>query len=223
MQTFKVLLIASVLLPHTPRLPAPALVWADEFDVDGRPDARNWTYERGFVRNEELQWYQAENARVERGLLVIEGRRERRANPDYQAGAPDWRRARESASYTSASLTTRGLHAWQYGRFEMRARIDTRTGLWPAFWTLGVSGRWPRNGEVDIMEYDRGTLLANIAWLGPGGRAFFDDLHKPLESFRDPGWPQAFHVWRMDWDEHAIRLSVDGLPLKDADLATTFN
>ena len=217
------LMIGLGLLAQAPGPAAPALVWADEFAVDGQPDPANWTFERGFVRNEELQWYQPENARVANGLLVIEARRERTPNPDYQPGAADWRRSREFATYTSASVTTRGLHAWQYGRFEMRARIDTRAGLWPAFWTLGVSGRWPRNGEVDIMEYYRGTLLANIAWLGAGGRAFFDDIHKPLASFGDPDWSKKFHVWRMDWDERAIRLSVDDQLLNDADLANTIN
>lgn len=52
------------------------LVWSDEFDKDGRPDPTKWTYETGFVRNEELQWYQPENAWCEKGLLIIEGRRE---------------------------------------------------------------------------------------------------------------------------------------------------
>src|SRR3546814_2489459 len=45
----------------------------------------------------------------------------------------------------------------------MRARIPVGQGLWPAFWTLGVKGEWPSNGEIDIMEYYRGMLLANIA------------------------------------------------------------
>ena len=40
------------------------LVWSDEFDVDGRPNRANWTYETGFVRNEEPQWYQPDNATV---------------------------------------------------------------------------------------------------------------------------------------------------------------
>ena len=118
--------------PVPPPDPAYTLVWADEFDVDGAPDAKKWTFENGFVRNEELQWYQPQNARVEKGLLVIEGRRERKANPTYEPGSTDWRRSREFGEYTSASLLTRGLHTWQYGHFEMRARIDTRAGLWPA-------------------------------------------------------------------------------------------
>jgi beta-glucanase (GH16 family) len=45
----------------------------------------------------------------------------------------------------------------------MRAKIDVSNGMWPAWWTLGVAKPWPSNGEIDIMEYYRGKLLANIA------------------------------------------------------------
>lgn len=52
-----------------------ALVWHDEFDNDGLP-SKEWSYEQGFVRNNELQWYQDKNATVADGCLVIEGRQE---------------------------------------------------------------------------------------------------------------------------------------------------
>jgi beta-glucanase (GH16 family) len=207
-----------------PGYPGFALAWADEFDRPGRPDPANWTYENGFVRNEELQWYQPENARVEGGMLIIEGRRERRPNPNHQAGSMDWKRNREYSEYTSSSLRTRGLREWQYGRVEMRGRIDTRPGLWPAFWTLGVEGGWPRNGEIDIMEYYRGNLLANAAWgSAERGRAIWDDIRKPISSFNEPDWSSQFHVWRMDWDENRIELSVDGQLLKNVDVSKTIN
>ena len=57
------------------------LTWQDEFDYDGAPNPKHWNYESGFVRNEELQWYQPGNAFCENGKLIIEARRERRANP----------------------------------------------------------------------------------------------------------------------------------------------
>jgi beta-glucanase (GH16 family) len=210
----------------TPQSTSPgyALVWADEFDRAGDPDPENWTYERGFVRNLELQWYQPENARVAEGLLIIEARRERVANPRFDPRSSDWRRNREFSAYTSASLLTRGLHSWRYGRFEMRGRIDTRAGLWPAFWTLGVTGEWPHGGEIDIMEYYRGLLLANAAW---GGAKRFEpiwaDSRKPIDSFGYPAWSSAFHIWRMDWDDRAIVISVDGHGLNRIDLARTVN
>ncbi len=200
------------------------LVWADEFDKPGRPDPNNWTYEKGFVRNQELQWYGSENARCENGMLIIEARRERKQNPGYRPGGKRWSESREYAEYTSASVTTRGLHSWTYGRFEMRARIDTRPGLWPAFWTLGVQGRWPRGGEIDIMEYYRGLLLANVAWGSKQpGTPKWDDSKKPITEFGDPNWSGKFHVWRMDWDANAIKLYVDDMLLNSTDLKDTIN
>ena len=200
------------------------LGWADEFENDGKPDPANWTYETGFVRNEELQWYQAPNAMVSDGMLVIEARRVRRTNPWYREGSTDWPTARRTVEYTSASLTTRGLHAWTYGRFEMRARIDTRPGLWPAFWTLGADGEWPYCGEIDIMEYYRGMVLANVAWgSGERFRPVWDDLRKLITDFDDPDWSEKFHVWRMDWDREAIRLYLDGRLLNETPLSRTAN
>jgi beta-glucanase (GH16 family) len=200
------------------------LVWADEFNKDGPPDPCNWTYERGFVRNQELQWYQPENARCENGLLVIEGRRERKENPRYRPNGTSWRENRQYAEYTSACLTTRGLHKWMYGRFEMRGRIDTRPGLWPAFWTLGAQGGWPACGEIDIMEYYRGMLLANAAWASQRQWSpVWDDVKIPLSKFKDPDWSKQFHVWRMNWDPDNIKLYVDDALLNTIELSKTLN
>jgi beta-glucanase (GH16 family) len=200
------------------------LVWSDEFDKDGPPDPRNWTFETGFMRNEEAQWYQATNARCAHGMLIIEGRREHTPNPNYEPGSTDWRRNRQTIEYTAASLKTEGLHSWQYGRFEMRARIDTDPGLWPAFWTLGVDGEWPSNGEVDIMEYYRGNLLANLAW-GTDKRwtAKWHSTSRPLSQIGTADWSKRFHVWRMDWDADAIRLYVDDQLLNTTELKDTTN
>ncbi len=200
------------------------LVWSDEFNKEGRPDPNKWTYERGFVRNQELQWYQPENARCEDGMLIIEGRRQRKENPRYSADGRDWRQNREYAEYTSASLTTRRLHSWKFGRFEMRGRIDTRPGLWPAFWTLGIEGSWPSNGEIDIMEYYRGVLLANAAWATEKRWVpKWDDIKKPITEFNDPNWSEKFHIWRMDWDADSIKLYVDDMLLNQVDLSKTIN
>lgn len=204
--------------------PGYTLVWSDEFNRDGAPDKANWTYELGFVRNQELQWYRPENATVTGGWLVIEARRERVSNSQFDASSSDWKRNREFAEYTSASLMTKGLHTWQYGRFEMRGRIDTRPGMWPAFWTLGVTGTWPHNGEIDIMEYYRDTLLANVAWGGTRRyQAIWADSRTPMASFNRPDWSNNFHVWRMDWDERAIALFVDNQLLNRVDLTKTVN
>jgi beta-glucanase (GH16 family) len=200
------------------------LVWADEFHADGPPDAANWNYERGFVRNEELQWYQPENARCEGGHLIIEARRERVKNPRYSPDGRGWQRRREFAEYTSACLVTRRKHEWKYGRFEMRGRIDTQPGLWPAWWTLGSARGWPGGGEIDIMEYYDGVLLANVAWLGRRrGTAQWDDSRWPINEFGDADWSSKFHVWQMDWNVERIELRVDGQLLNTTDLKETMN
>ncbi len=200
------------------------LVWSDEFDKDGAPNPDNWNVETGFVRNEEDQWYQSQNARVEDGKLIIEARKERQPNPNYEAGSTDWKKKRVFAEYTSASLSTNGKHNWTYGRFEMRGKIDISPGLWPAFWTVGTQGEWPANGEIDIMEFYRGNLLANIAW-GTNKRwnAKWNSKKKPILDFTDPEWASKFHIWRMDWDDKFIRLYVDDTLLNEQDLKQTIN
>lgn len=187
------------------------LVWSDEFNTDGPVDTASWSFEKGFVRNQEDQWYQEENAYCKNGVLVIEARKERKPNPTYEVGNTHWGRARETIEYTGSSINTRGKQQWQYGRFEMRARIPIGGGLWPAFWTLGVNGEWPSNGEIDIMEYYRGMILANIA-CGTSERykAEWYTETVPVDSLGGKAWTEAFHTWRMDWDETGIALYLDG-------------
>ena len=209
----------STCTPTPPPVDAPSgyqLVWSDEFDVEGAPNPANWTYEHGFARNEELQWYQEDNAWVQAGFLIIEGRREQVANPNYQAGSGDWKTNREYAEYTSTSLAGWGLQSWQYGIFELRGRIVAEAGLWPAWWTLGVSQPWPEQGEIDIMEYYNGGLHANFA-VGSGEQwvARWDSQTHAISSFGDDDWDSKFHIWRMEWNDQTITLLVDGQVLND--------
>jgi beta-glucanase (GH16 family) len=190
------------------------LVWSDEFDRDGLPDPARWTYEEGFVRNQELQYYtraRAENARVQGGVLILEARRERYPNPLFLPGSKDWRRAREFAEYTSASVTTEGKASWRYGRIEVRARLPTGRGLWPAIWMLGVNRRevgWPRCGEIDIMEnvgYDPELIHANIhteAYNHVRGTNKGDRIRveKPWADF---------HVYALEWTPERLDFFVD--------------
>jgi beta-glucanase (GH16 family) len=196
------------------------LVWHDEFNVNGPPNPANWNYERGFVRNNELQWYQPENAVCTNGLLVIEARPAHQPNPNYVAGSANWQTRRAWIDYTSASLTTRRLHEFKYGRLEMRARIDTRLGSWPAFWTLGATPGigWPAGGEVDIMEYYTGNVLANFGY-SLGQRTKWLANKTPLSSLGGDAWSKSFHIWTMDWDEKKIDLLLDGKLVNHLDLA----
>ena len=200
------------------------LVWHDEFDTNGPPDPANWNYERGFVRNQELQWYQPENVFCTNGLLVIEARHEHKSNPNFVTNSTNWKTSREWIEYTSASITSRRLREFKYGKFEMRARIDTRLGSWPAFWTLGATPgiRWPAGGEIDIMEFYTGTVLANFGY-SLDRKTKWLAVKKPVAELGGEAWSQEFHIWTMDWDEKKIDLLLDGKLMNHLDLADADN
>src|SRR5690349_14056129 len=121
------------------------LVWSDEFNSAGLPDPSKWSYDVGAHGwgNKELQNYtdrRKENARVENGVLIIEARRD----------------GTEAQPYSSARLVSKNKGDWTYGRFEVRAKLPSGRGTWPAIWMLPTQrsyGGWPKSGEIDIMEH----------------------------------------------------------------------
>lgn len=201
------------------------LVWSEEFD-DTILDENVWSYEHGFVRNEEDQWYQSNNVSCYNGMLHIVGKKERFRNPSYNASSSDWRYNREYVDYTSASINTSQSKSWLYGRFEVRAKLPIYPGTWPAIWTLGVEKEWPSCGEIDIMEYYGNSIHANVAW-GTDRRwvAKWDSSNKPMSHFlsKDSDWANQFHVWRMDWTPDYIKLYLDDELLNTTYLSSTIN
>ncbi len=112
------------------------LAWSDEFDKDGAPNSANWGFEKGFVRNQELQWYQPDNATVSKGwLLTIAAQKQRVTNPNYNAGSSDWKPESAVCRIHIEFAGLVGKQSFLYGRFEMCGQIDTRQGSWPAFWS----------------------------------------------------------------------------------------
>jgi len=201
------------------------LVWEDDFSKDGQPDPVKWDYEIGFIRNQEPQWYQPENASCKDGFLVIEAKKEKKKNPNYDPSSTDYRFNREYADYTSACLITKGKYAFKYGKVTMRAKIDIRKGMWPAFWMLGVNRgpvNWPACGEVDIMEYYRGTLLANAVWEGEQGSKW-DTMKWPDNRLGGANWADDFHEWQLEWNEQQMIIFMDGKELNTIELDQTVN
>ncbi len=206
------------------------LVWNDEFNNDGKPDSDSWSFEQGFVRNNELQWYQEDNANCKDGLLTIEGRKEKFENPNYKSDSKSWRESRSHANYTASSIKTIGKREFLYGRFEVKAKIPTASGSWPAIWTLGQNKGWPACGEIDLMEYyqvgGKPHILANAAWEAKTkGQPKWDGEKIPFSEFleKNPNWANEFHVWRMDWDQEYIRLYLDDELLNTIELSKTVN
>ncbi len=200
------------------------LVWSDEFDCKSRPDPKNWDYEKGFVRNHELQYYQEDNASCKDGKLVIEGKRDKIKNPSYRRNSKNWKEQRRFSEYSSASINTKDKHYWKYGRFIVRAKVTDLAGLWPAIWFLGKEGEWPARGEIDLMEYFQNKIHANVA-SGTKKRwtPKWDANARRIASFHDPSFDKKFHIWRMDWDEQSIKLYMDDILLNETLLKDTVN
>lgn len=177
-----------------------SLVWSDEFDGD-QLDTAHWNVEIGDgcpelcgFGNNELQWYGESNVEVRDGHLVLTARRERI----------------DDHHFTSGKITTEGKQAFLYGRIEMRAKLPTGEGMWPAFWMLpeaDVYGGWAASGEIDIVEsiHDTDHVSGTLHFGGPwpantksGGE------YAPGHDFADD-----FHVYAIEWGPDAIRWYVD--------------
>jgi beta-glucanase (GH16 family) len=178
------------------------LVWSDEFNYTGLPDPSKWGYEHGFLRNHEKQYYtrgRLENARVEGGMLVIEGRRD-----DFRTPSGGL------AQYTSASLFSKNPADWLYGRIEVKAKLPEGKGVWPAIWMLGsniTKVGWPACGEIDIMEFvgkEPDKIYSTLHYRAGG---VHKANHKEFETPRPSG---DFHVYAAEWFPDRIDFFFEG-------------
>jgi beta-glucanase (GH16 family) len=175
------------------------MVWSDEFDVPGSPDPSKWGFDIGTGSggwgNNELEYYtnRQANAIISNGTLKIIA-----LNEYYN-----------SSNYTSARMLTNNLFSFQYGRIDVRAKLPTTAGTWPAIWMLGnnlPTAGWPACGEIDIMEQN-GSQKSTI----------YGTLHYPTEVnqygdgsttiLADAG--TAFHTYTSVWTPTKIELYVD--------------
>lgn len=178
------------------------IVWADEFDHEGPPDPSKWIYEEGRVRNGEPQYYtrNPDNVRVTRDGLILEARTEK---------------FKMHQQFTSGSIATEGKASWLYGRFEISAKLPPGRFVWPAFWMTGADRqqvRWPKCGEVDIMEY--------FGRRAPGVFSsvhFFsqDSKHRDHSSqiggrIVSPTLNSEFHIYALEWYPDRLDFYLDG-------------
>ncbi len=178
------------------------IVWADEFLVNGKPDANTWNFDIGTGQNgwgnNELQYYtdRLQNIEVKNGMLHIKAVKE-----NYMG-----------SSYTSAKITTKGKFEQKYGRYEAKIKLPWGQGLWPAFWLLGDDSNgtviWPQIGEIDIMEF-RGQqpTIVHGSIHGPGysaGEAVTKSFTLANDRF-DTG----FHIFGIEWAPNYINYYVD--------------
>jgi beta-glucanase (GH16 family) len=196
------------------------LVWHDEFDYEGRPDANKWSFDRWPARkvNDEDQAYtdRAKNVRVENGQLIIEAHKE-----EY-----------DNAQYTSGRIHSMGKGDFLYGKAEVRARIPAGQGTWSAIWMLPsdpfkyattcehgedwqgshTCDAWPNSGEIDIMEYvgyDPTTIHGTVH-----NRAYYwRNWEQRKGSIQvDEQVNQDFQVYSMEWGPDYIAVSMNDTP-----------
>jgi len=176
------------------------LVWSDEFNYSGLPDSTKWNYDVGGHGwgNHELQYYTSRklnNARVEKGHLIIEARKEKTKNNEY----------------SSARLVTKGKGDWTYGHIDVRARIPKGLGTWPAIWMLASVSplKWPDDGEIDIMEhvgYNQGVIHASAHT-----KKYFHSIGtQKTATTLVSDCSEVFHLYSLDWDAESITMLVDG-------------
>jgi beta-glucanase (GH16 family) len=174
------------------------LIWKEEFNKS-KIDTSIWKFEKGLIRNSELQYYtdRAENAHIKNGKLFITTIKE-----NY-----------EGFNYTSASLQTRGSKSFLYGRIEMRAKLPSGPAIWPAFWTLGNDLDWPNCGEIDIMEMfgsESGDKIVtgNVHWQKDGKHTSMGEQHELLNGKK---LGDNFHIYAIEWDKDEIKFFFDDI------------
>ena len=189
------------------------LVWSDEFSTNGAIDSSKWFHQTqlpagGNWYNGELQHYTNRliNSYVSSGNLNIAAKKEVYTNQGY------------TKQYTSARLNSK--FAFQYGRLEVRAKLPTGVGTWPAIWMLGKNiiepgafwsslfgtANWPACGEIDVMEH----------W-GNNQNYVQSALHTP-SSFGNTTniggqtistASSQFHTYALEWTSEKMTFSVD--------------
>lgn len=185
--------------------PAARPDFADEFDAT-RVNERTWRYDTAMNAqgwpNHEKQYYAAdrpENARIEKGALVIEARREALSKARFA----DW----GGQAYSSAKLVSR--EPFGYGFYSVRAKLPCERGSWPAIWLLPTGGKWPDAGEIDIME-----MVGWNAGVVHGTLHSRDYNHmkgtQRGAQIRVPDACTAWHDYQLDWRPDAITIGMDG-------------
>lgn len=173
------------------------LFWSDEFDQPTL-DLSKWNFEIGNNNgwgNQEKQYYTDQNTTIENGILKILAKRENM----------------EGFEYTSARLNTKGKFNFTHGRMEVRAKLPTGGGTWPAIWMLGSNFDnvgWPYCGEIDVMEHvgnEPGRVQSALHFPGnSGGSAVVGSTELPTAQ-------SEFHNYTVEWSPEHIIFAIDNV------------
>ena len=196
-----------------PNIPPGTLVWSDEFNSTGsksQPNPLIWTYDTGNsgFGNHELENY------CEWGSNAAPCSA---ASPNAYVGTDGYLHiAAQQPSpgvYTSARLKTQGLFSFQYGRFEVRAKVPEAQGLWPAAWLLGnniTTVDWPACGEQDVLERVNAAKSPDWNEGSVHGIGFTGDIGLgTVYNFPSGQTAAGWHTYGMIWAKDSIAYYVD--------------
>jgi beta-glucanase (GH16 family) len=112
-------------------------------------------------------------------------------------------------AFTSARIKSENLYEFTYGRVEIRAKLPSGGGTWPALWALGANFDtvgWPDCGEIDIMEHvGNSPNITSSALHYPGnfgGTAVTGSI--PIATATT-----EFHNYTVEWTPDSIKFVVD--------------
>ncbi|WP_290798488.1 glycoside hydrolase family 16 protein [Flavihumibacter sp. UBA7668] len=175
------------------------LIWSDEFSQPSL-DTTKWTR----ISANQADWgrHMTKEDKVfgwENGILILKGIR----NPDT---------SKDKRPFLTGGIYTKDKFSWTYGRIDIRAKLEEAQGAWPAFWMLGantVHGKYPRNGEIDIMEH----------------LSFEDSIYQTVHSYytlelnekkNPPHYGKAainrneFNVFSLEWTPEFLAFKLNG-------------
>lgn len=120
------------------------LVWSDTFDRSETLDSTKWTrIPRGGSDWNRHMSLREDLVEIKDGKMVLWGVANDRPDED-------------TARFITGGVWTKETYSYKYGKIEIKAKLESATGAWPAFWMLGatnVHGGYPHNGEIDLMEH----------------------------------------------------------------------
>lgn len=167
------------------------LVWQDEFD--GRwLNPQKWNIEVfSAEKNNELQYYRANNVMVKDGLLKLISKRE----------------TFDGKEYTSGAIHSKDKFSFRYGKVEMKAKLPGGQGVFPAFWMMpNEDNTWLP--EIDIMEmlgHKPEEIWMVVHWLDEVG-----SLTNVFAMYEGVDYTKGFHTFGVEWTPTSITWFIDG-------------
>jgi len=250
-------------------LPIWELVWEDQFDSDScvldqlsvwRPNPKFWTYEQGFKRGKEKQWYSPSMVSCRNGAMIIAAKKQvplnrtntcelknfgavtaaamdppltnetcQRCGPptfEYRAhcdivqddgsGAPACD-CQDTADFLSGSVHTKDKKEFaEGGLFELKAKINVRSGAWPSWWAVGDFGaEWPKNGEIDILDAFQHIVKSSAHFADGTG----NDVSREAARIINSDFENTWHTWQLEWLEKEIVVRIDSWEVFRMDLS----